>query len=346
MDKNDSIQLKGIAILMMVWLHLFSEQSITEDCINVIFFKGRPLAYMLTKLCACCVSMYAILGGYGLSAVFSKSQGKMNNGRRALLLMTNFWIVCLLFIPMGCIFRPDIYPGDWPQLLLNISAVSYSYNGAWWFLLPYVLITLCSGYIVSLMLHASLRKEMAILLALLTLHVGAYMAKDYLSPSPSSLKQLAVVGLNVIYLLFMFSIGVAMFKHRCIQTLRSRMEHYEKKRRNAILVLALIGTCVLRISIGNSALINLPFSVLIIMLFSLFDKPHAFTSIATFLGQHSTNVWLCHYFFLNMLFQGQVYALRYPLAIFIAVLLLALASSYLIKMIFTPIRNRMTNVAH
>ena len=346
MDKNDSIQLKGIAILMMVWLHLFSEQSITEDCINFLFFKGRPLAYMLTKLCACCVSMYAVLGGYGLSAVYSKSQGEMHNGRRALLLMANFWIVCLLFIPVGCIFRPDIYPGDWAQLLLNISAVSYSYNGAWWFLLPYVLITLCSKHIIRLLLHSSLRKEMAIFSALLILHVAAYIAKDYCNPSPGSLKQLADVGLNVIYLLFMFAIGVALFKHHWIQTLRKHLEQYDKKRRNASLALALFGICLLRISIGNSALMNLPFSVLIIILFTLLEKPCACTSAATFLGQHSTNVWLCHCFFLNMLLQGQVYALRYPLAILIAVLLLALTASYFIKRIFTPIRNMMMNVSH
>ncbi|NPD53892.1 hypothetical protein [Prevotella sp. MGM1] len=45
MRKNTTLQLKGIAILLMLWLHLFSDEKLTATCVNTIWFwNGMPLA--------------------------------------------------------------------------------------------------------------------------------------------------------------------------------------------------------------------------------------------------------------------------------------------------------------
>ncbi len=77
------MQLKGIAILLMLWLHLFSDEKLTATCVNTIWFwNGMPLAVVLKKICSICVQMYIFLGGYGLAKTYENglSAGKYIGG--------------------------------------------------------------------------------------------------------------------------------------------------------------------------------------------------------------------------------------------------------------------------
>ena len=132
MLKEETLQLKGVAILMMLWLHLFSNLELVELCNNTFsFVNGKPFIYALTRIASCCVHIYIFLGGYGLATTYQKIPFyKMNNGRRALSLMINFWIVFSIFIPIGCYFNPSLFIGSISTLLLNISGIIYTYNGA------------------------------------------------------------------------------------------------------------------------------------------------------------------------------------------------------------------------
>lgn len=56
MTKDQSLQLKGIAILMMLFLHLFNTQERMMDCVTYLdFFNGKPLVYALARTCGLCV---------------------------------------------------------------------------------------------------------------------------------------------------------------------------------------------------------------------------------------------------------------------------------------------------
>ena len=143
MSRDESLQLKGIAILLMLALHLFSDLgTVTAECDWLIpFWNGKPIVYAFSRVAACCVPIYLFLGGYGLSRTFEQSP-QMHNGRRVLSLYANFWIVFLLFMPLACVIRPEDYPQDLPTLALSTIAWTSTYNGAWWFLLPYAVFTL------------------------------------------------------------------------------------------------------------------------------------------------------------------------------------------------------------
>ena len=69
MTRTDSIQLKGIAILMMLFLHLFNTPERVALCDTYIRFPdGQPLVYVLSRVAAWCVPVYIFLSGYGLAA--------------------------------------------------------------------------------------------------------------------------------------------------------------------------------------------------------------------------------------------------------------------------------------
>ena len=327
--------------MMMLWLHLFSDADIVNThCTNLLFYGHRPLAYALTKLTSICVPIYIILGGYGMAATWQASGGKMNNLRRTKLLMVNFWIVFLLFVPFGLFLRPDIYPGSALELLLNATALSYSYNGAWWFLLPYVLLVLCSQPLIKTFFNASLRKSAWFILLFLLVYVMTYVAKDYVEMQPAILPSVLLTIINTLYFLFIFSAGILSYKYDVI----SRLRHYVNSQRVPhiywLMLAGLLLICLLRISIGNSALLHFPFVCLIIPLIVLLPKPHWLTTVLLFFGKHSTNMWLCHYFFISYLLDKQVYQLHYPLLIWGAVMAASLLASMVVGAIFSKVKKQ------
>ena len=65
--------------------------------------------------------------------------------------------------------------------------------------------------------------------------------------------------------------------------------------------------------------------------------PKRLTSLLCYFGEHSTNIWLIHMFFYTALFDGFVFCAKYPIPIFLLLLVVSLASSYVIKWLSKPI---------
>lgn len=49
MSKNGTQLTKGIAILMMLFLHLFNQSANGELCKSLIFIDGEPLVFLLSR---------------------------------------------------------------------------------------------------------------------------------------------------------------------------------------------------------------------------------------------------------------------------------------------------------
>lgn len=73
MNKTESLQLKGIAILMMLFLHLFNTADRVELCnISIYFWNGKPLVLAMSRVAAFCVPIYLFISGYGLTCSYKK----------------------------------------------------------------------------------------------------------------------------------------------------------------------------------------------------------------------------------------------------------------------------------
>lgn len=75
MSKEYTGYLKGIAILLMVYLHLFNDADNVRSLGYLISIVDKPLVYYLSRLCNP-VPFFLILSGYGLYATYSKQGGK------------------------------------------------------------------------------------------------------------------------------------------------------------------------------------------------------------------------------------------------------------------------------
>lgn len=144
MTRQESKIMKGVAILLMLFLHLFNQQWNVALCDTYLYIDDTPLLTYLVRA-ANPVSFFLILGGYGMYCVWKK--GDKHRWTRIWKLMLHYWIVLLVFVTIGHFMLPDRYPGGWLNVLGNVTAFDTSYNAEMWFLFPYICLSLLSPWL-------------------------------------------------------------------------------------------------------------------------------------------------------------------------------------------------------
>ena len=94
-DKYNSQAIKGIAIVMMLFHHMYLSQDRFEG-LNVVFtpFSAERIMY-LCRTFKICVPIYAFISGYGLYLSYRKNNstpGKWT-AKRLIKTMGGFWII-------------------------------------------------------------------------------------------------------------------------------------------------------------------------------------------------------------------------------------------------------------
>lgn len=77
MTKEQTNILKGIAILMMLFLHLFNSANLTDVCEPLLFIGSTPLVHIISKACNP-VGIFLMLSGYGLSYTYFRGKLSFN----------------------------------------------------------------------------------------------------------------------------------------------------------------------------------------------------------------------------------------------------------------------------
>lgn len=349
MTKDESLQLKGIAILMMLWLHLFgTDRAILENSENFIhLWNGAPIAYAMRKLGRMCVVLYTFLGGYGLAKVYQRSgnctrgfgiYGGMNNGKRVWKLFTNYWIVLLMFMAVAVAIKPDRYPGGISEITGNITALNCTYNDSLWFLLPYAMLTLLASPIIKFAnsLHGT-RLWIALAVAFAVKCVVYNMARPTGGLGSLMLKNI----IEASGLFFMFFVGILFardsFMERTVTSIKQWLSSSFAARRmhistsamcTAILAVLFFG----RIVLGASTLIDPIYILLIVLTFLCIETPKWLSRSLAYLGSHSTNIWFTHRYIL-VLSGAAIAFFRYPIVIFAALIIICLTISHIINAI-------------
>lgn len=145
-----SNELRAIAALMMLCLHLFNNLNYDNLFTPLIFIGSEPLIYYISLFCDACIPIFAFITGYGLYVSYkkeTKSKFLSKNFKRIKSLYINYWIILVFFIlVLGSFIRPDRYPGTFSEFLLNITTIDTSYVGAWWYLTTYIFFVLSSVF--------------------------------------------------------------------------------------------------------------------------------------------------------------------------------------------------------
>lgn len=332
---NQSKILQTIAILMMLFLHLFN-RSYDELFVPLIFIGKIPLSYYLSLFCDSCVPIFCFVSGYGLYFTYNKNKTsyKKKNLKRIFKLYINYWIILIVFaVFLGLILNKEGMPGSLSKFISNFLAISNSYNGAWWFFFTYMLLIYSSNLVFKLV-----NKKKPILL--LTLSLVFYLLAFYFRIHKPNLfentflnwiqQQVCLYGCS----LLPFLIGVIAFEYK-INTKVSLLFNKIKKK-NSVAILGIILLIVIHGIIPNFVLapfIAVPF----IFMFNQIKIPKKIINWLLKLSVHSTNLWLIHMFFYQIYFKEFIYSPKYVGLIFMLLIFCCIISSYLINKLYRPI---------
>ena len=315
MNKEQSLQLKGVAILMMLWLHLFNTAERVGECTTLInYFNGKPLAFALARVCGMCVPIYLFISGYGMAKA-QDLEGRAT-GRRLWRVYSRFWLVFALFIPLACWLKPDTYPDSWTALLLNFLSLDVSYNAEWWFMLPWVFLIVAARWVVPFVKSNGSWTNLLFFLVLFALLV------DHKRPQ-------ILMGdtMFATYLSRLMVVMPAFFAGICMGS----KDHWPGMGRYPAIVVLLL--CMVRGMLGPSD-VNVLFAVPLIVLFTQCRVPQWLQSLLALFGRYSIYMWLTHTFYAYYLFHDELYSLRYPLLMYLVLVAVSLVTAALLDKLY------------
>ena len=102
---KDTNILKGIALLLLLLHHLFFIQNGLYDDIHL--YENHFLVNELGKFGKLCVAIFVFLSGYGLTIQTNKNHEfelREFYKRRFTKLYLNYWLIWIIFVPIGILF--------------------------------------------------------------------------------------------------------------------------------------------------------------------------------------------------------------------------------------------------
>ncbi|MCH5308522.1 MAG: acyltransferase [Prevotella sp.] len=148
LEKDDTLVLKGIALLFLLIHHLFYQNDGLYNDIQL--WKDHYLMQEIGIMSKVCVAIFVFLSGYGL-AVGTKNNEGIPDLRKFYIhrfkkLFINYWFVWIVFVPVsyfcfGMTFEKAYQHQIGLQLIMDIFGVHeiffgypvYCYNPTWWF---------------------------------------------------------------------------------------------------------------------------------------------------------------------------------------------------------------------
>lgn len=304
---------------MMLFLHLFNQSNLTDLCHPLLYVGNEPFVHILSRASSP-VAIFIILSGYGLSVVYAKGTlNLISQLKRLLKLYIHYWIILLIFVSIGCFVRPNRYPGDWQDILLNVSSWSNSYNSEHWFLFPYAMISLTAYPIFKVI--DKLGNLRALLFFLLLTLISNYITSRYIAVYKLYDSPLAHL-LTYIGFFFCFSLGAIMFR---VSRTRSLKIEWLTQHPSATIVCILL-LIAFRCLFTTGAFHGF-YCFFLITLFLHLPLHHLLRGFLLEMGKYSMPMWLIHSFFCYHLFKDFIYGFRYPILIFIVLLAISYVSS-------------------
>ncbi len=318
---------KGTAILMLLFHHLFSENfwalcTPLHPIENVIV----PIIVTYTKVCC---AIFLILSGYGLTKSFEKRGGSLFKFLLSHLfkLMFQFWFIYIIFVPLSFVLGSrnplDIYSSEFVSgrysCLIDFLGLSNLFgsptmNPTWWYMgimiLLYILFPL---FLRLLHTHPIELCLISFVIAIMPFFIATRFNHA------------------VFYWIFPFVLGMFLAKYNIIDNF---IHKYSTKQRVSISIIALFLFVLLRTRLLIAADGFLGLSIILFVneignMNSLVEK-----LLAT-LGKYSAHIFMMHTFIYAYFFKDMFYSLKYPFLIYTTILISSLIIAFVIEKLRT-----------
>lgn len=326
-SKEESNVIKGMAILFMLYFHLFNR--VTDGVVDY-WVTGQPLTKFLSPA-AYPVPFFLLVSGYGL--YYSYKKGKLtfiSNLKRALRLYIYYWLVMLIFVSIGSIVASWHYPGTLLTFIYNLIGIHCTYNYETWFLLPYIVLSLLSPLIFKGMDRCGVIPSLVV--AFVVSYGAQFCISRYLVPGIIS-GTLVGFALTTGGLLLNFVLGASMM----IWGGSTKVESWngEKWVHRGVCIILLLLLILLR------CIVDLPWSSWYTFLFVLvfLNMPRCvwIDGFLMELGKKSMVMWMVHTYFSIYLFHDFIYGFKYPLLIYIVLVVVSYFTSSVLMKLINPL---------
>ncbi len=315
--KAQTNQCKGIAILMMLFHHLFNDYEEYAGYAVEYWPLTGDQTLRLALLCKLCVTVFVFLSGYGIAASYtanfqnqepSKAQFWRFTVSRCWKLMSGYWFVFLLALVCAPLGRTpaQAYGTDGKTALvyfvIDFFGLSFAFhtptlNPTWWYLSVALYIAVLMPFVMKLAKKTGTLPVLAAAMGLLQLMEIQSVASTYV---------------------FGMLLGAACFEWDAFGRW-SRLFAEKKAAYAAKTVFLLAATLLLlkfRTNYNYCGIVDgLASMTLCGLCAALCQKFALLAGGLEFLGKHSANMFLMHNLMYSYYFLGFYYSLRYPVLI-------------------------------
>lgn len=334
--KRDTNVCKGIAILMMLFHHLFNDYGeYAGHVINYWPFSGDQITCMAC-LCGGCVTVFVFLSGYGMASVYhTKYQTAPPDGaaltrdlgRRWFHLMERYWFIFLLALlasPLGRL-PSDAYGSDLKAglyyILVDFFGLSYMFgtptlNPTWWYM--------------------SVAISIIVLVPFLTMAIKRF---GMIPVFVGVMAGLGVFGVQTEWSRYLFGLllGIGCREYHVFEKIERRMKTSGKAQAAGVFMMLFLAAFLVRyrLDFRYFGVVDGVVALLVAGLsFQFFGRLPILGKILEVLGEHSANIFFTHNLLYCYYFRDFYYSFRYPVLI---VLLLA-ATSLLLSVLIEKMK--------
>ena len=310
----DTNALKGLAIILMFYHHLFAfpERLPRGIKFEALFeVSGISSAYAVAAIGKICVAIFVFLGGYGTYISCTRSSVREAVFKRARVMYDSLWSVFIIFIPLCIALDVKRVTEHYDDMLLNFLGLKTNYNREWWFFAPYLILVL----LIPLIKRLTDRCK-SFVTGLAAVCIAAAFS-EFLYPYLMQVSGLIEYEKNLIYILVGNAVkilpgflgGCVFAKFDLLTKIKGRLSG------TGYSIGALVALCAV---ICVRGLVGEDFDYLLVMLFvplttvALNNKAgDCVRGFLNIIGKESTNMWLMHSFFCFYVFPKLVYAPHY-----------------------------------
>lgn len=320
-SRQNSLQIKGVAILCMIAFHLYGFPERLPDGVN-IWWMGTPMI----KALQICVPIYLFMSGYGLqcnSLEHGISWKKIVSKIKKIYIL--YWKVILPFVVCGIFigyYHIDSRSGA-ENLLFNVLGVKSTYNGEWWFFSLYIEL-LVLFFIIS-RINVSLKCYICVMI--ITLILCRVMNKVF------PFDEYAIIGRHLKMIIInvnIFMMGCFFSKYDIYGRIDKNVGQYGKNKFFLSFVFILFPIIVRAYVplIGITELVIVPMFALGVVYLC---RVKYIAKVLSFMGKHSMNLWLIHSFFIYYYLNGITFLVNSAVYMLSVVMVLSLGCSLILK---------------
>lgn len=326
-NKEKSMILKGVAIILMIIHHLFAfpDRIVPPSYYISIPILGNNIAYYLGVFGRICVAIYLFISGYGLYLKYNKQRNFKWIIEKVKSFLMNYWLVIfLVFIPIGVVLKE--YKLNIKELILNLTCIKISYISSWWFVRIYFEVLILFPILIKTIDNSLLSSSIKVILfpVIFTLLRQSIITIN---------NPIINIAFEIITYMPLFMIGVIFAKFNGFQKINQLMNKYKMNNTISnlfILLIVFVCRCITS-NIFYLDLIYVPIFIYAIINIINLINIKSLINLLLFLGVNSTNLWLIHDIFLEKYFQSVVYYPRISILILSWILILILPISILLN---------------